>query len=283
MSEKAFRAIVTAPGQARLEPFNIPKPGPGQALIRTRKTLISPGTERAILLNMDGKNVRYPREVGYSHVGQVIELGCEGQGRGLREHSLVATRSRHASHALIEQGPVDLVWPGDRQEERATFVPLLATAVQAVRKTRIEIGETAAVLGLGLVGLLALQALKLAGALDIIAIDLDEGRLQRARTLGAETCLRADDEEAMRSFDKVIMDIPVVIEATGNPAAIELACEIASPEGRVALLGSTRGSAESFDFYRLVHKKALTLIGAHISSAHRGQSAPGWWTSRARA
>jgi len=46
------------------------------------------------------------------------------------------------------------------------------------------------------------------------------------------------------------------------------------------LLGSSRGATESFDFYKRVHKKGIALIGAHIDTAARPSSAPGWWTLR---
>lgn len=279
MTDRAMRAIVTAPGQVRLEAFDMPRPGPGELLLRTRKTLISPGTERAILLNLPGKNVRYPREVGYCNVGQIIEVGS-----GLPDFYAqirVVSRARHASHVLVKAEDCQVLNPGELGDARATFVPLLATALQAVRKTRIEIGETAAVIGLGPLGLLTLQALKQAGAIDIFALDRHEGRLQLASRLGADHCLCVDDDGAMSSLRGAAGDIPVVIEATGNPAAIELACEIAADGGRVALLGSARGKTASFDFYSLVHRKSITLIGAHISSARRKESAPGRWRLQA--
>ena len=276
MSENAYRAVLTEPGRVRLEPFETPSPDPGQVLIRTSKTLISPGTERALLLNLPGLAVQYPKELGYSHVGTVVEVGSEVSG--LAAGDRVASKSRHASHVVAEASRCHKL-ADDLTDEHATFFQLLATSLQAVRKTRVEIGEAAAVLGAGLVGLLALQVARVAGALPTVAIDTHEGRLSLARQLGADHIFTAstavDDIETVHEMRN---GLPVVIEATGNPTALETACQICAFGGRIALLGSSRGASESFDFYQQVHKRGISLIGAHISSTYRSQQAPGWWT-----
>ena len=164
-------------------------------------------------------------------------------------------------------------------DEEATFFQLLAIALQAVRKTRLEVGEGSAVIGAGLVGLLALQVCRTAGALPVIAVDSVRGRLKRAERLGADVSLEVGQSDSFAHSAGAQMEgVPVVIEATGNPAALETACQIAGFGGRLALLGSSRGATESFDFYKQVHKRGLTLIGAHISTTYRLAAAPGWWT-----
>jgi threonine dehydrogenase-like Zn-dependent dehydrogenase len=70
----------------------------------------------------------------------------------------------------------------------------------------------------------------------------------------------------------------VVIEATGNPNAILTALDCTRPFGRIVLLGSTRGETDHVNFYRDVHKKGLTLIGAHNSARPRHESSPGFWS-----
>jgi L-iditol 2-dehydrogenase len=70
----------------------------------------------------------------------------------------------------------------------------------------------------------------------------------------------------------------VVIEATGNPAVIPLAFKACRASGRVVLLGSTRGFTENVDFYDDVHRKNLTIIGAHESGHPVHESRPGSWT-----
>ncbi|MDP6173813.1 MAG: zinc-binding dehydrogenase [Rhodospirillales bacterium] len=71
----------------------------------------------------------------------------------------------------------------------------------------------------------------------------------------------------------------IVIEASGRPEAIPQAFELCARNGRVVLLGSTRGATESVDFYNLVHRKGLSVIGAHELTRPIYESGPGSWTS----
>lgn len=268
--------LFDADGGVRLATLKLPPLARDEVLIATSKTLISPGTERAMLLRLPGLTLKYPAKAGYSHVGRIVELGEDVKSLKPGDH--VASRSHHASCVIAKAADCHLL-PDSLSDEQATFFQLLAIALQAFRKTRLEIGEGCAVLGVGLVGHLALQVARIAGALPTVAVDRDDGRLRRAACLGANYCLLADEAaERIRRIQDLEAGAPVVIEATGNPAALESACQIAALGGRIALLGSTRGSAESFDFYRLVHKRGIKLIGAHISTTYRAAAAPGWWT-----
>lgn len=276
MSKICQTVIVAAPGIVGLESAELPPLAADEVLIRTTKTLISPGTERALLLNLPGLNVQYPKATGYSHVGEVVEVG--GAVDDLTVGDQVASRSRHASHVIAKAENCHKL-DANFNDEEATFFQLLAISLQAVRKTRLEVGEAAAVIGAGLVGLLALQVCRAAGALPVIAVDSDRGRLKRAERLGADASVHAHQTtEFLQTSSAQAEGVQVVIEATGNPAALETACQIASFGGRLALLGSSRGATESFDFYKQVHKRGLTLIGAHISTTYRLAAAPGWWT-----
>ncbi len=276
MSIPAAQIAVARKGALELRSVDLPPLAADEVLVKTTTTLISPGTERALLLNLPGLDVTFPKPLGYSHVGVVVAVGAAVDA--LKAGDRVASRSRHASHAVVKASRCHKL-PGELSDEEATFFQLLAIALQAVRKTRLDIGEAAAVMGAGLVGLLALQVCRAAGALPTIVIDADAGRLRRAAALGAdETRLARHIDQHDLDANAISSRPPVVIEATGNPAALETACQLAAFGGRVALLGSSRGASSDFDFYKRVHKRGLTLIGAHISTADRLASAPGWWT-----
>ena len=92
------RAVVTAPGEVELQQFDLPPPAAGQALLRARRTLISPGTERAFFLDLPNTNAPYPLYPGYSFVGDVIACGAGVDS--LQVGDRVATIARHGSHAL---------------------------------------------------------------------------------------------------------------------------------------------------------------------------------------
>lgn len=280
------QVIFARPGVATIESGPIPTPGPNQLLIRTRTSLISPGTERAFFLSLPNTTENYPTVAGYCNIGEVIAMGDQVKGWQIGER--VASAGHHAAYILANATAAHRI-PAGLSDEEAPFFNLVAIALQGIRKARIELGEPVAVIGAGLIGLMALQLARLQGALPAIAIDQDEGRLDFAVQSGADMALMADDrvaQELARQLgsqgtagdDTAGAGAAVVIEATGHPDAIHTALACARPFGRVVLLGSTRGETNHVNFYRDVHKKGLTLLGAHNSARPQHESSPGFWT-----
>ena len=166
-------------------------------------------------------------------------------------------------------------------DEQAVFFNLIAIAMQGVHKTRIELGESVMVIGAGPIGIFAMQLAHLAGGLPVIAVDIDPMRLELARQVGVDYVIsgKEDVKEALQTAAG-LDGAAVVIEATGSPNAIISAFQWAAVKGRVALLGSGRGEANGVDFYRDVHRKGLTIIGAHEITRPQHENAPGGWTQR---
>jgi threonine dehydrogenase-like Zn-dependent dehydrogenase len=183
----------------------------------------------------------------------------------------------HASHATVR---AERAWaaPEGLAAEEAVFFNLAAIALQGVRKARIELGEGTLVLGLGLIGNLALQLARLQGALPALGMDLDPGRRDLAQTCGADAALDPGSETVQADLGALTdgRGPAVVIEATGNPEAVNDALAHAAFHARVVLLASTRGVTET-NFYRDVHKKGLTLLGAHAAVIPPHDSSPGFW------
>jgi 2-desacetyl-2-hydroxyethyl bacteriochlorophyllide A dehydrogenase len=251
-------------------------PGAGEVLIQSEVSLISPGTERAFLLSLPNAQGRFPSYPGYSLLGRVVECGAGVDA--LRVGDRVVTGGPHASFATAR---AERVWqvPEGLDAAEAVFFNLGAIALQGVRKARVELGEAALVLGLGLIGGLALQLARLQGALPAIGLDPDAARRDLARACGADAALdpgapEAEDELAALTNGR---GPAVVIEATGSPEVVNEALARAGAHARVVLLASTRGTSET-NFYRDVHKKGLTLLGAHASVVPPRDSSPGYWT-----
>lgn len=264
-----------APGEAALVNTPLPVCGPDQLLIRTLCSLISPGTERAFLLGMDNTSREYPMGAGYSTVGEVIECGADTAG--WREGDRVAIPITHRRLAAVPAARCHRV-PKDLDSRQAAFFYLGAIALQGVRKARIELGEAAAVLGAGIVGLLAMQWSRLNGAMPVLTLDVDDTRLELAESLGADFGVHMVGDYADRVRKLCGGSLPaVVIDATGHPAAVTAAFGVIARFGRLVLLGSTRGSTPDVNFYRDVHKEGLTLIGAHNSMRPDRERRPGWW------
>lgn len=270
-----YSVIFRERGIVALEASDIPAISAHQLLIRTRTTLISPGTERAWFLGMDNTSQQFPQRAGYSNIGEVIEVGAAVDGWSVGDR--VACKAHHATYAAVDADKCIAV-PVTLSDEEAVFFQLASIAMQAVRKAHVELGESVAVIGAGLIGLLALQLARLSGALPALSVDLDEGRLAFAQKVGADATVKADDALIEKAEAQCDGDRPsVVIEATGHPEAIPTAFDLVAWAGRVVLLGSTRGDTEAVNFYRDVHKKGLTVIGAHESARPHVDRSPGWW------
>jgi 2-desacetyl-2-hydroxyethyl bacteriochlorophyllide A dehydrogenase len=263
-------------GRAELQAFTPKEPGRGELLVETEVTLISPGTERAFFLGLPNAEGRFPSYPGYSNVGRVAALG-EGV-EGFQVGDRVVSGTGHASHVVARVGRCWKVPEGLAPAE-AVFFSLGAIAIQGVRKARVELGEATLVLGLGLIGNLALQWARLQGAFPAIGMDPDAGRRTLAAACGADICL---DPTAAESGDALLevtegRGPAVVIEATGSPEVVNDAFARAADHGRVVLLASTRGVTEA-NFYRDIHRKGLIVLGAHAIVHPPHDSSPGFWT-----
>ena len=275
---RGYRVIVTAPGQVELQWIDPPQPGEGQALLRALSTLISPGTERAFFLNLANTDPDFPFSPGYSFVGEVIAVG--DNVAALKTGDRVVCRAAHQSHVLVEARDC-VKAPAQLADEEAAFFALLAIAMQGVRKARIELGESVAVLGAGIVGILAMRLTRLSGGVPVVGVDLDRQRLDLAQRVAADDVLVRDASLPDRLRALLGADgADVVIELTGAPAAVVTAFQLAAPRGRVVLAGSTRGISGDVNFYRDVHKKGLLVIGAHESTRPLHEDSPGYWTPR---
>lgn len=270
MTEICRQIVFTEPGQIQLQERNLPDLKPDEVLIRTHTTLISPGTERAFFLGLPNTTQVYPQYTGYNNVGEIVAAGDAVTDRPLGMR--IASPTHHASRVKTtsaETYPVS----DSLDAVTASFFNLVSIALQGVRKARIEIGESVAVIGSGLIGLLAAQLAQLNGGLPVTVIDRDDGRLSYSRALGLNAVVARRE-----TGDMALAPPNVVIEATGHPDAVNSALALAAPHARVVLLGSTRGVTGEVNFYRDVHRKGLHVIGAHDIVRPQRESYPGYWT-----
>jgi 2-desacetyl-2-hydroxyethyl bacteriochlorophyllide A dehydrogenase len=276
---EATRLVSPVPNEMMLEPYELPEdPPPGGILVRAEMTAISSGTEIANYLGQTVQRGPYSTEPyypGYSFAGTVL---AAGEGSRFRAGDRICGPLPHASHA-VEARPERLgrmtVIPPPVDAADATLTQLGCIVLNAVRMARIELGERVAVVGAGLVGLLACRFARLAGGRRITAVDPLPARRELARRYGrAQAFDAAAAEELADGFD-------VVFEASGAPAGVPAALRLARKGGRVVLLGSTRGLVDAFDPYGDVHVKGLTILGAHVSTTPVTGSLRERWTEAA--
>jgi alcohol dehydrogenase len=155
--------------------------------------------------------------------------------------------------------------PTGMSDEVALFAgDVMGTAYHAVVECEIGAGDSVAVLGMGPVGLCAVQAAREAGAERVYAIDTVADRLERAREFGGEPLHLTDDDA--RAAIKQGTDgrgVDATIDAVGHPDALELACRLTRKAGTVSATGVY---AERIDFHMgVVWIKALTLKSGHAN------------------
>ena len=155
--------------------------------------------------------------------------------------------------------------PEGMSDDAALFAgDVMGTGYHAVAASGLEAGDTAAVLGLGPVGLCAVQAARAAGAARVIAIDTVEDRLRAAERFGAVSVhLTEDDPRAAAKELTGGRGVDVAIDAVGHPDALDLACRLARKAGTVSATGVY---AERVQVHMgVVWIKALTLRTGHAN------------------
>ncbi len=279
--------VFTAPCVAEVLEHPLPEPGPGQILLRSVRTCVSSGTERANLTGdpMIGTTVRdgaaavFPRHLGYSASG-VVEAVGEGVTSVKPGDRVAASWTKHAAfNAVPERQSYAL--PDSVSFETGAWTHIATFPMAALRKCRFEFGESVLVMGFGVLGQLAALLARAAGAAPVIVADPAPAKRERALAFGADYAF----DPSAPDFAECVKGATgggarVVVEVTGVDRALDNALDATARFGRVALLGCTRHSTFAIDYYRKVHGRGVTLVGAHTMARPRDDSSAGWWTER---
>lgn len=277
--------IFTAPCTAELLEQPLPSPGPGEVLVKVMVSTISSGTERANITGDPNTNYRaegkvlFPRTAGYSTSGIVIETGENVES--LKKGDRVAMYwSVHATYNCLPEKRVVKI-PDPISFSEAALVHIGCFPLAAIRKCRLEIGEAALVMGQGILGQMAVMQLRAAGAAPVIAADPKPEKRARALELGADYAFDPSEPGFAEKVKEVTGGgAAVCIEVTGFGAGLNGALDCMKRFGRVALLGCTRNSDFTIDYYRKVHGPGIVLYGAHTAARPDNESSPGMWTTR---
>ena len=277
----------------------VPEVKPGMVRVKLARSTISSGTERA---NVTGCNVVsildppdapvvWPRQSGYSSSG-IVDATGDGVKSVKPGDRVAASWTLHSKYVVVPEDRVYLL-PDDVSFEAGALAHIATFPMAAMRKCRLELGESAIVMGQGILGQLAVMLLKCAGATPVIAADPIAEKREQALKIGADL---AFDPAAPDFREKVLAACPledrgiytgekasgvkVAIEVTGVGAGLDSVLDVMAPMGRVALLGCTRSSDFSIDYYHKVHGRGIALFGAHTWARPAGESSPGLFTHR---
>jgi threonine dehydrogenase-like Zn-dependent dehydrogenase len=255
------QSVLAQPRRSVVEDKPQPEVGPDDVLVRVAAC----GVCASELHGWMGDSEAYPREYGHEVAGEVVAVGdrVTDFAPGMAVTGLLM--KGYAQYARAPQRYVTPVPPGVPLEH-ALGEPL-ACVLSGARRTRVELGDTVAIVGLGFMGLLTLQALRLKGPAHILAIDPRPEARRLACTLGADEALAPDEVPAARKLTAWKQlgkghGVDVAVEASGTQAGLTLAGEMAREHGVLSLVGWQQGGPRLVDM-ELWNWKALEVLNAH--------------------
>ena len=245
----------------------IPKPGPGEVLIKNHYSVVSSGTELAAievantsvgeklqnssniekginLLKNDGvkavwnavfpKNL-IPLQLGYSSAGEVVQTG-KGVS-GFHVGDMVVSNGNHAEYVSVNQNLCVRI-PDNTDTKESAFTVLGSIALHGLRLSETSLGSKVVVIGLGIVGQLVCRLAEAQGS-EVIGIDPDEKRIE-----GNTNFFTSVDKASIQDVDSVI-----ITAATSSNEPIEVATKIARNKAKIVVVGDIPLNISRNEFY----------------------------------
>jgi len=280
MKPTTFKKIIFENKHAVLIEQELPTLETNQVLVKAHYSLVSPGTEKAALIELwDDEGFR--ANPGYALAGEVIEVGKDVDKINIGDK--VITLMNHANYSITSTDPWQtLVIPDGVRESDATFLPLASVALHAIRRAELKLGDTFAVIGVGIIGLIAIQLAKISGAKNVIALDLADNRLEFAQHYGADSTINPKKEDAVERLMELTdgKGASVILEATGNTFVIPLAMKLASNSGKIVCVGVMEQEAP-IAFHKEFIQKELSLIASYQPFCPISENTYWNWTQQA--
>lgn len=261
MPETMRAAVLHAPGDIRTEDVPVPTPAPDEVLVRVAACGVC-GSDIARMLR-EGGSYHLPLICGHEFSGHVVRLGEQVAAAGtVREGDLVAVpplipcrtcpscaqghfslcedydyfgsrrAGAYAEYVAVPAGNL-LVLPADLDPRAAAMLDPAAIALHAVWRTKLGIGQRVAVIGAGPIGLFAIQWARLAGASEVLSVDVSEQKAAMALEAGA-THTATTPEQAR---EQAGLGYDVVVESAGVPATVDQAVSLAARHGQAVFIG----------------------------------------------
>jgi L-iditol 2-dehydrogenase len=289
--------LLSAPSQLAVVDFPTPEPQPDEVLLRIRACGIC-GSD---IHGWDGSTGRRqtPLIMGHEAAGEVVRTGprvtewrtgdrvtfdstiycgqcayCRsGQVNLCTDRRVVGVSPReykqHGAFAEYLSIPDRILYrlPDTLPFEQAAMVEPVSIAVHAVQRAKIKPGSSAVVIGSGMIGLLVIQALRWAGAEQIIAVDLADNRLALARRLGATHTINSSQGNAAAEIAALTggQGADLAFEVVGVGPTLNLALDALRRGGQCVLVGNLAPKTADFPLQAVVTKE-LTLLGSCSSA-----------------
>ena len=285
MSISSHHVLFTGPNTVEVVAETVPAPAPHEVQVRTRKSLISTGTECIVLGRLYAPGTHWDEWVksqpdgfrpGYLNAGEVVAVGA--QVESLKVGDRVACRAGHRQiFNVAASGALPI--PAGVSDEAATWFGLAKITQVGVRRAEHRLGDAVVVIGLGLLGQLVTQYARLSGAREVIAIDTAPKRLEMARAHGATQTLEMGVQDAREKVFELTggRGADVVYDITGHPAVFAPALSLARRFGTLLLLGDT-GSPGEQRLTSDVVTRGVRIVGAHDGHSTSQVTDADFWT-----
>lgn len=250
----------------------VSSPGPGEVRVETIASAVSAGTEMLVYrgevpqdLPLDLPTLRgsyaFPIKYGYAVAGRVLDTGSNAGH--LYPGDPVFVHHPH-QEAFVVPATMLVRLPDDLDPLLGVFVANLETALNVVHDTPLSLGETALVLGAGVVGLLVARLLKLAGAGAVLVVDPLERRRKLALAAGADGAFGPEGANGR------VMDltggrgVDVAVEVSGSGAALQAAIEAVATEGTVVVASWYGTRPIALDLGGRFHRGRVSLRSSQV-------------------
>jgi 2-desacetyl-2-hydroxyethyl bacteriochlorophyllide A dehydrogenase len=267
--------------QVELRQEDVPAPGAGEVRVRTVASGLSQGTEMLVYrgqvppeFGLDLPTLRgsfhFPIKYGYATVGRVVEVG--GAVQKVRTGDLVFVHHPHQTEFVVPASmPVRL--PPDLPPESGVLFANVETAINVLLDAHPHLGERILIFGQGVVGLLLMQLARMAGASSVMTVEPVERRRTLSAALGAHA-LPPGDELAERIRDLTDgQGADIVIEASGNPAALGQALDCVAPEGTIVVCSWYGTKPVTVPLGGRFHRGRIRLVSSQVGSIDPSLSA----------
>lgn len=282
-------AVLHNPGDLKYEEVQIPELSENDVLVKVTACGVCGSDIPRVL---ETGTYHFPTIPGHEFGGVVAEVGknvsenilgrrvsviplipcrkckpCEvGMYAQCENYDFLGSRSDGGFAEYVKVPKENLVFvPENVDDDAASFLEPVSVALHVVKEGKVEYGDSVVVFGLGAIGMFVAQWAKAFGAEHVFALDIDEKKVETAKTIGLSDamCIGKDDIEKIIMEKTGGMGADVSFEASGSPIAFEQAISLLRTKGRMGLVGRPVKSLEiKTGTFEKILRKQLTIQGS---------------------
>jgi galactitol-1-phosphate 5-dehydrogenase len=292
MQQKMAQVVVESNNHLAITNTDIPQVTAGHVLVKVRFSGLC-GSDIPRIFH-EGAHF-YPITLGHEFSGEVVQVGdgvtafkagnkvscaplvpcfeCDSCAQGLYSlcgnYSFVGSRMSggNAEYVLVPERSCFLLPEGISLKQGAFFEPVTVGLHPILMAGGCE-GKNVIVVGVGTIGLLALQSAKALGAKTVTAVDINQSKLDKAKLLGADFCINSLEEAEIAQFkdNKAVQSDQFILETAGSPITVKLATQIAGPRASIALVGTLHKDLHmTYKEFEVILRKELNLFGSWMN------------------